>query len=875
MPTLTLPTLTLPTLTVCLIAKNEEAHLARCLASVRGLADDIVLVDTGSTDRTPEIARAAGARVFHVPWQDDFSLARNFSLEQATGDWILVLDADESIAARDHVHIRALLARNDLNAVVSAQRHYLTSGTVIGWQPGPGGYEEGKPYPGYVDVDCRRLFRNLPWLRFRNRVHEELVSTQPARPVAQVRAEWVIHHFGKAGDHTRLRAKGEAYLRIGRKKIEDRPDDPQAHYELGIQHAELGDSSSALACFERARALSPGFRDSQLRRAICHRRLGQYQKALAGLRRAARTLPQCAAEIALEAANVHRALGDEAAVERTLRRAAAAHPAFVPASVNLALCYQRQHRPAEALESVDRALEHCPGHVESLRLRARILCQQRRFEDARACLELMSGPADAEVSSLRGAVALGLGEVNEAIAELRLSLDQQPTHEATVNLSTALTAQGRFRRTARRDSSWPFTLFFYLPRSIPFDARTPRTRGLGGTESAIVYLAEALARLGHSIVVFNQCDEPGTWAGVEYARWETMPVRAVDDRPDVLVAVRHWELIGQARFAPLQIFWTGDAFDQPFLENLADPKARREIDYFMLQSDWQATTFQAHHDLPPSTIVRTRLGAAASAVDSPVRPQTTAARPRRLAYASTPFRGLDLLLDLFPRIRAACPDAELDVFSSMKVYGVTDEADEEQFGALYRKADQPGVRLIGSLPQLELAQRLQQVRVLAYPNHYRETFCIAAIEAQAAGCAVVTSALGALPETVGDGGICIADDPQTSSYQQRFVDECVRLLNDDERWQAMSERGLARAWTDYTWTAIAADWDTFCRAALTIDAQVLERITVHIAAGRTGLAQRMLERELPGGVSGLTPSRFASFLQSSPAARPCPPCPAP
>ena len=91
----------------------------------------------------------------------------------------------------------------------------------------------------------------------------------------------------------------------------------------------------------------------------------------------------------------------------------------------------------------------------------------------------------------------------------------------------------------------------------------------------------------------------------------------------------------------------------------------------------------------------------------------------------------------------------------------------------------------------------------------------------------------------------------------------------------MSERGLARAWTDYTWTAIAADWDAFCRAALTIDAQVLERITVHIAAGRTGLAQRMLERELPGGVSGLTPSRFAFFLQSSPAAQPCPPCPAP
>jgi glycosyltransferase involved in cell wall biosynthesis/Flp pilus assembly protein TadD len=899
----------MPTLSLCMIAKNEEAHLSRCLESVRGLVDEIVLVDTGSADRTVEIARSFGARIFQFAWQDDFSLARNFSLEQATGEWILALDADESIAACDHARIREMLRRDDLNAVTAFQRHYLTS-TVVGWQPGPGGYDEGKPYPGFVDVECRRLFRNCPSLRFHYPVHEELLSTDPSHPLVQIRGDWVIHHFGKLGSQDLLRAKGEAYLRIGMKKAEDRPRDPLTHHELGIQYCELGKPAEALACFERVLALSPRFRDTQLRLALAHASLGQHESALRALRRARQTLPQLAASIALEEGNSHRALGDDAAAERAFRRAIATNPAFAIASFNLALLYQSKSRHPEALACLDRGLNERPGHIElrslrahirraagddagalydleqlgshgsALRLRARILTQQRRFHEARECLVRIGDAPDAELAGLRGAVALGLGEVAEAVAQLREGLEARPSHETALNLSTALEALGdragalqaagealrlapgaavalaRFKhcaadtfryRVATRDSH-ALTIFFYQPHSIAFDGRTPRTRGLGGTESAIVYLAEGLARLGHRVVVLNTCDEPGPVNGVEYARWQTLPARCVADRPDVLVGVRFWQLIGQARFAPLQIFWTGDAFDQPFLEQLARQDARAEIDFLMLQSDWQAETFQAHHHVPAWQIARTRLGAAASSSEPPVRPAAGATRARRLAYASTPFRGLDVLLDVFPQIRAACPDAELDVFSSMRVYGVAEADDRKQFGALYEKAKQPGVSLIGSVPQLELANRLQESRLLAYPNHYAETFCIAAVEAQAAGCGVITSQLGALPETVGDAGVCIPGDPQSASYRQAFIEACVELLTDEGRWTAMSERALARA-SDYTWSVIAKGWDTFCRAAFTTEPPVLERIAVHLMAGREGLAQRMLQREkCPAGV---------------------------
>ena len=900
----------MPTLSICLITKNEEAHLRRCLESVRGLWDDLVVVDTGSSDRTVAIAAAFGARLFTFAWQDDFSLARNFCIAQATGDWILSLDADETIATRDHAVIRDLLRRDELDAVTAFQRHYVTS-TPVGWQPGPGGYEEGEPYPGFVDVKCRRLFRNRASLRFQKPVHEELVSLDPQRPLVETHGPWVIHHFGKLTDEALLRAKWEGYLRIGARKIAESPESPQAHYEQGVQHGELKQPEEALACFERVRALDPGFRDIDLRIAMCHVRLGAHEPALAALRLAARNLPQHRAVIALEEGNVHRARGDDAAAEAALLRALSANRGFAAASLNLALLYQRTGRPAEALACLDRGLERNAHHPQmlmlraqvrrasgndagalqdlerlgadsaALRLRARILAQQRRFAAARECLAAV-GETDAEMAALRGAVALGLGEVSEAVARLQESLALQGTHEAALNLSVALEkdgdrrgalgavaealtyspgdatalarftrlAGGMFRQSSERDMSGPLTLFFYQPRSIAFDGRTPRTRGLGGTESAIVYLAEALTRRGHRVVVFNTCDAPGVHYGVEYVGWESLPVRAVADLPDVVIAVRDWQGIGATRFAPLQVFWTGDAFDQPFVRSLANAQHRDEIDFLMLQSDWQSETFQAHHDIPAWQVLRTRLGAAASAIDVTPAEKTTTIRPRRLAYASTPFRGLDVLLDLFPRIRAACPDAELDVFSSMQVYGVAPSADRAQFGALYRKSEQPGVTLVGSLPQAELAARLQQARVLAYPNHYAETFCIAAIEAQAAGCAVVTSALGALPETVGDGGICIPGDPRSAAYQEAFVNACVTLLTDDERWLAASARASSRAWGDYRWSAIAEEWETQMRAALRPEPPLIARIAVHLDAGRAGLAHKMLQREpAPPGVS--------------------------
>jgi hypothetical protein len=154
------------------------------------------------------------------------------------------------------------------------------------------------------------------------------------------------------------------------------------------------------------------------------------------------------------------------------------------------------------------------------------------------------------------------------------------------------------------------------------------------------------------------------------------------------------------------------------------------------------------------------------------------------------------------------PDFWLDVYSSMKVYGWNSDQDQAAFGALYSAALDAGIGWHGSLSQPQLLGRLGSTGMFLYPNTFDETSCIAAIEAQASGCVVVTSAKAALNETVAHDvtGICIPGDPRSESYRREFIAAVCGLLRNRTLLEKFSESARERAFRHYKWAAIAAEW---------------------------------------------------------------------
>ncbi len=228
------------TIALCMIVKNEAQHMGRCLMSVHGLADEIIVVDTGSDDSTRELAEVFGAQVYDFPWGDDFAAARNFSLSKASAGWVLVLDADEAISPQDHGAIRALARRRAGKPVVYnfVTRNYTDQVGAQGWTANDLHYRKESRGLGWFPSIKVRLFPNHRQVQFEKPVHEYVEGTLERIGAAIEHCAVPIHHYGRL-DQEKTRAKGEAYYRLGKKKLEEKSGDLKALYELAVQAGEL------------------------------------------------------------------------------------------------------------------------------------------------------------------------------------------------------------------------------------------------------------------------------------------------------------------------------------------------------------------------------------------------------------------------------------------------------------------------------------------------------------------------------------------------------------------------------------------------------------------------------------------------------------
>ena len=157
-----------------MIVKDEESYLQKCLEAARPFVDEIIIVDTGSKDKTKEIAKRYDARIFDFAWVDDFSEARNFSLSKATSDWILVLDADEIVRPADLRRMIDLISMKDYDASTLRAINYTNDKLQYGFHRLMEQKPEYHGFLGYIPHNAVRLFKNKKKVSYQNPVHESV-----------------------------------------------------------------------------------------------------------------------------------------------------------------------------------------------------------------------------------------------------------------------------------------------------------------------------------------------------------------------------------------------------------------------------------------------------------------------------------------------------------------------------------------------------------------------------------------------------------------------------------------------------------------------------------------------------------------------------
>jgi glycosyltransferase involved in cell wall biosynthesis len=357
-------------------------------------------------------------------------------------------------------------------------------------------------------------------------------------------------------------------------------------------------------------------------------------------------------------------------------------------------------------------------------------------------------------------------------------------------------------------------LAFLDPIDWDYTPFSPLERPLGGSQSALCYLAPELVALGHEVTLINNVSKPGTYAGVRCPGWAEGLTSAYLNQFDAVVAINK-SLAKYLRdggvTVPL-ILWSQQATDQVDIQGLREPDECRAWNAFFLVSDWQAQTYMSEFGIRPERIGVLR-NAVAPVFQSIERraPFFRTGKPPVLVYTSTPFRGLLLLLVSFPRIRAAIPECRLRVYSSMAVYQMTPDQEPPLYQVLYALArDLRGVEYVGSLSQSALASALAEADVLAYPNVFPETSCIAVMEAMAAGCLVVTSNLGALPETTAGFGFLLDLPKDIIQMAQAYADLVIKTYREacaqPDRFEDRLASQRAHVRTQYIWAQRAREW---------------------------------------------------------------------
>lgn len=332
-----------------MITKNEEQFLVQCLDAARPFVDEIIVFDTGSKDKTDKVAREYGAKVFYGQWENDFSKARNQALSFASGDWIIVLDADE-IIHEDFGYLRHVLENtNEVVGFSLIQRNYTNDQSITGWMPAKDA-DVARDAQGYFDSKIVRVFPRHPKIVFSYPIHEDVSPSILSLGGKIEDMDVTIHHYGQLRGN--LEDKRKFYRTICEAAVQANPNDAKAHYDLGRMRAEKNELEAAIESFQTSIRFAPNFTKAHIGLAEAFLKMEEYGQAAVHFEKV----------IALDtkSADIYS---------------------------NLGVALVKLRKPSAALEAFDHALVLNPKHVRALHNLIALLLAQNQIPAALKVLD--------------------------------------------------------------------------------------------------------------------------------------------------------------------------------------------------------------------------------------------------------------------------------------------------------------------------------------------------------------------------------------------------------------------------------------------------------------------------------------------------------